>query len=79
MESPYALIQFRNVNRHSPFPGSSKVQVSTSTFEDHRPERAEFAVIHGSTLIGAGPGIAQRIFENSKLVSHRIRFVLESY
>ena len=35
-----------------------------SSFEDHRLEQAEFAVVHNSTSIGAGPGVA--LFRNSQ-------------
>ena len=58
-ESPYALMQFiPNLNKRRPIPDSSKVQVSASTFEDHRPERADFAVVHDSPSIRAGPNVA---------------------
>ena len=57
--SPYALIQFiPNVNKCQLFPGSNEVHVSASTFEDHRPEQADFAVVYNSPSIGAGPDVA---------------------
>ena len=40
------------------FPDANKVQVPASNFEDQRLERTDFAVVHASPLIGAGPGIA---------------------
>ena len=57
-ESPFALVQLIPKRKRRPFPGSSKVQVSASTFEDHRPEWADFAVFHDSTSIGTGTDIA---------------------
>ena len=42
----------------STIPGSNEVQVSASTFEDHRHKRADFTVIHDSPSIGAGPDTA---------------------
>ena len=56
MESLYALIQ--NANKRRPFPGSSEVQISASTSEDHRLEWANFAVVYDSPTIRAGPGTA---------------------
>ena len=60
MESVYALMQLFPKRKQVcwPFPGSSKVQYSVSTIEDHRPKRAEFTVVHDSPSIGAGPDIA---------------------
>ena len=51
-------MQFISKYEHRPFPDSNEIQVSVSTFEDHRPERANLAVVHYSPSIGAGPGIA---------------------
>ena len=48
---------FWNANKCRPLPGSSKVQVSASTFQDSRYKWADFAVIHDSTSIRAGPDI----------------------
>ena len=33
----------------------NEVHVSASTFEDHSPEQADFAVVYDSPSIGAGP------------------------
>ena len=52
----YVLV--RNANKRRPFPDVNKVQISASTFEDQRLERTDFAVIHDSPSIGAGPSIA---------------------
>ena len=46
-----------NTNERRPFPDVDKVQVPASTFEDQRLERTDFAVVHDSPSIGAGPGI----------------------
>ena len=61
-ESSYALMQ--SIPKCEQIPGSSEVLVSTSSFDDHTPEWADFAVVHDSPSIGAGPGIA--LFRNSK-------------
>ena len=56
MESPYALMQF--IPKHDQFQVQVKFNwVSASTFEDHRPEWTDFAVIHNSPSMRAGPGI----------------------
>ena len=47
-----------NTNERRPFPDANKVQVPASPFEDQRLERTDFAVVHASPWIGAGPGIA---------------------
>ena len=46
-----------NANERQPFPDVNKVQISVSTFEDQGLERTDFAVIHDSPSIGAGPSI----------------------
>ena len=45
------------MNERRPFPDVNKVQISASTFEDQRLERTDFAVVHDSPSIGAGPSI----------------------
>ena len=41
------------------FPDANKVQVPASKFfEDQRLKRTDFAVVHASPSIGAGPGVA---------------------
>ena len=58
MESLYALMQFiPKRKQRQPFPDSSKVQVTVSTFEDQRPKQADFAVVHNSPSIEAGPDV----------------------
>ena len=47
-----------NANERRPFPDVNKARISASIFEDQRLERTDFAVVHGSPLIGAGPSIA---------------------
>ena len=47
----------RNVNKRRPFPIVNKVQFSVSVFEDQRLERTNFAVVHDSSSIGAGPSV----------------------
>ena len=49
---------FQNAKKCRPFPGSNEVHVSASTFEDHRPKQADFAVIYDSPSVGAWPDIA---------------------
>ena len=46
------------MNEHRPFPSSNEVQVSASTFEDHRSKQADFAVIYDSPSIRAGLDVA---------------------
>ena len=48
------------MNKQQLFPGSNEVHVSVSTFEDHTPKQADFAVVYDSPSIGAGPDIALR-------------------
>ena len=54
------------MNKRRPFPDSSKVQVSVSTFEEHKHERANFAVIYNSPSIGAGPDIASTFLQTRR-------------
>ena len=75
-ESPYALMQFiLKREQMSTTSRSSKLQASASTFEDHRHERANFAVIHDSHQ--SEQGQMQRFFENQKAVNCQIRFCHE--
>ena len=48
----------RNAIERRPFPDINRVQISASTFKDQRLERTDFAVVHDSPSIGAGPSIA---------------------
>ena len=60
-----------NGNECRPFPDVNQVLISASTFEDQRLEQTDFAVVHDSPSIRAGPSIA--LFENSKMVSCQTR------
>ena len=67
-ESPYALMQFiPKREQMSTISRSSKLHVSVSTFEDHRHERTNFAVIHNSHQ--SEQGQMQCFFENQKAVN----------
>ena len=48
----------RNANKRRPFPDANKVQIFCVSFEDQRLEQTDFAVVHDSPSIGAGPSIA---------------------
>ena len=48
----------RNAKKNQPFPGSSKVQVSVSVFEDHRLRQTNLTIVHDSPLTRAGPDVA---------------------
>ena len=62
------------MNKHRPFPDVNKVHFSVSVFEDQRLERTDFAVVHDSPSIGAGPSVVLFFFENMKIVNHQTRF-----
>ena len=47
----------RNANEHRPFSAVSKVQFSVSVFEHQRLKQTDFAVVHDSPSIGAGPSV----------------------
>ena len=51
-------MQFSLKHERRPFPVVNKVQFSASVFEDQRLKRTDLAVVHDSSLIGAGPSVA---------------------
>ena len=55
-----------------------KSKFSVSVFEDQRPERTDFAVIHDSSSIRAGPSVGP-FFLNLNMVNRQAGFVPESY
>ena len=68
----------RNAKKNQPFPGSSKGQVSTSVFEEHRLRRTDLTIIHDSPSTGAGPDVPLfRKLEDCQL-SDKV-FVLEGH
>ena len=46
------------MNECRPFRVVNKVKFSVSIFEDQRLEQTDFAVVHDSSSIGAGPSVA---------------------
>ena len=57
MHFTYAVIQFSPKCEHQPFPVVNS-PIFCVSFEDKRIERTDFAVIHNSSSIMAGPSVA---------------------